>query len=208
MRMTIKLLLGALLIGVYFTSSEACCGRIYSGNKVGLRYPYQTVYWLSCYHQVRCERSNCPGVLFSTGQAHCSGEIFRMYKRRGSGTIRIGDEVGLYYLGSKTWMSAWDNDGGVSKCPGEPSIDFGMNTVPGKCKGEVFRVYAVGKSLGEPLNNKDYIMLHYPHGGNQWISLNGGTMRKITCPGSSYPPPESKYQACAAEVFQVWKLNF
>jgi hypothetical protein len=206
MGITFKLLFGALLIGVYFTSSEAQCRKIRSGMKVGLR--YEGIKWLGCWSRHKCGTASCPGLMFTADQAHCGGEIFRMYKRRGSGTIRIGDEVGLYYLGSKTWMSAWDNDGGVSKCPGEPSIDFGMNTVPGKCRGEVFKVYAEGKSLGTPLNNKDYIMLHYPHGGNQWYSLYGGTSHKATCPGSSYPPPTSKYQKCGGEVFELWKLNF
>jgi hypothetical protein len=72
----------------------------------------------------------------------------------------------------------------------------------------VFKVYAQGKSVGGALEDKDTIRLYYPHGGNEWFSLWGGTAHKATCPGAAYPPPASKYESCEGEVFEIRKLNF
>ena len=175
---------------------------------MGIKYPYVGQCWLGCWDRHKCVTASCPGLTFQAEKAHCYGEIFRIYKRRGSGTIRIGDEVGLYYIHTKQWLSAWDNDGGVSSCPGAPSPTLGMNTYSWRCGGEIFRVYALGKSVGEALEDKDTIMLNYKYEFNKWFSLWDGTAHKATCPGAAYPPPASKYESCEGEVFEIRKLNF
>ena len=180
---------------------------VYSGAKVGIRYPFLGRYWLGCAPRHKCVTASCPELAF-TGKARCYGEIFRIYKKQGSGIIRIGDEVGLYYVSTAQWLSAWDSDGGVSSCPGLPSSYYGMNTPPGRCRGENFKVYAYGKSEGQALEDKDTIRLYYPHGGNEWFSLWGGTAHKATCVGATCPPPDSGYDSCRGEVFEIRKLNF
>ena len=166
--------------------------------------------WLGCSHKHGhfCYNSGCPGLTFPAEKAHCFGEIFRIYKRRGSGLIRVGDEVGIYYIHTGKWVSAWDRDGGLSGCPKLPSHRRGMNVPLGRCKGELFKVYALGKSKGMPLEDKDTILLNYPHGFNEWYSLWNGRSRKSSCPGAAYPPPESKYESCRGETFEIRELNF
>jgi hypothetical protein len=138
---------------------------------------------------------------------NCWGEIFRIYKRRGSGTIHIGDDIGLYYNYGRDWMSCWGSVCGRSSCPGAPNY-LGMNVFPWQCRGETFRVYALGKRVGELLEDKDIIFLNYKYGSHQWFSLYNGYGRKLPCPGNVYPPPTSKYVNCASEVFEIRKLNF
>jgi hypothetical protein len=208
MRTSSVLLLGAILIGVYITTSEAGCNTITSGTKVGIKHLEQGGHWLGCKPVHKCNSNSCPGLTFPAEKAHCEGEIFSIYKKQGSGIIRIGDEVGLYYIHTREWVSLWDNDGGVVDCPGLPSPTLGMNTLPGQCLGEVFRVYAHGKAVGEPLEDKDTIMLNYKAGGEQWFSLWKGTSRKDDCPGAALPPPTSRYETCPGEVFEIRKLDF
>ena len=163
-------------------------------------------HWLGCANKHRCAPASCPGLTFPAERAHCGGEIFRIYKRRGSGTIRVGDEVGLYYVNGRDWMSCWGSVCGRSPCPGAPSYTYGMNTW--RCGAEVFKVYAQGKSVGGALEDKDTIFLNYKYGFNLWFSLAGGYGRKLPCPGAAYPPPTSKYETCGSEVFEIRKLNF
>jgi hypothetical protein len=208
MRAISVLMLKAIFIAVYITTSEANCDVITSGTKVGIKYPVQGEHWLGCWPKHKCEAAGCPGLIFPADKQTCVGEIFRIYKRKGSGNIQVGDEIGLYYITADEWVSAWDFNGGVSGCPGSPSYIFGLDIASDECQGEIFRVYALGKSVGEDVRNNDFIMLNYKHGGHEWLSLWGGSSRKSTCPGGSYPPLANKYQNCQGEAFQVVKLNF
>jgi hypothetical protein len=175
---------------------------------VGIKFPAEGEHWFGCWAKHNCRTANCPGLLFPADRKNCAGEIFRMYKRRGSGNIRVGDEIGLYYITAKEWVSAWDFNGGVSGCPGSPSSTLGLNIPSNQCQGEIFRVYALGRSIGEDVRNGDFIMLNYKHGGHEWLSLRFKFVSKSTCPGGGYPPPAYKYQECDGSSFQVIKLNF
>ena len=175
---------------------------------MGIKYLQKGGHWLGCANKHRCAPASCPGLTFPAERAHCYGEIFQIYKRKGSGIIRIGDDIGLYYIHGRDWMSCWVSVCGRSPCPGAPSPTLGINTYIWQCGAEVFKVYAQGKSVGEPLEDKDTIFLNYKPGYNKWFSLSGGFGRKAPCPGPACPPPTSKYEICTGEVFEIRKLNF
>lgn len=207
MRALSMLMLGAILIAAYIATSEA--GKtVISGNTVGIKYPAKGGHWLGCWPQFKCVPASCPGEHFPPEKQTCAGEIFQIYKRKGSGKIKVGDDVGLYYIHAKKWVSAWGIDGGVASCPGAPSSKFGMNIEADQCGGEVFRVYAKDKSIGENVRDDDYIMLNYKYGGHAWFTLWMGYSHTASCPGGAYPPPDFKYQECKGEVFQIKKLYF
>ena len=80
---------------------------------------------------------------------------------------------------------------------------------PWQCLGEVFRVYAHGKAVGEPLEDKDTIMLNYKAGGEQWFSLWKGTSHKDDCPGASLPHPQAAMRRVLEKCLKlIWKLDF
>ena len=71
------------------------------------------------------------------------------------------------------------------------------------CAGDVFTIYAMGKCNGHAITHKDAIMLRYK---NKWVSLWAGKADKRTCPGYLVPPPTNKYDQCAGEAFEIFKI--
>ena len=147
-----------------------------------------------------------PRALFSKPKSQCLGEVFTIYSKTASGhNIKVGDKVALYYRRTGKWFGCWQNYcGSRYLCPGTPNYFYGFaNALKWtQCWGEVFTIYAYGKSYGQSIFHKDPIMLRY---GNRWVSLWEGWATKLTCPGT--PPPNIfKYEFCAGEAFEIFKI--
>ena len=83
---------------------------------------------------------------------------------KGAGAVHSGDTVGIYYPREKNWFSMFQGRGHKSPCPGSPNINTGFNKeyLWFECWGEVFIVYAKGKSNGEQIKAGDRLAFLYP----------------------------------------------
>ena len=141
----------------------------------------------------------------------CWGEVFQIYRASGPGRVRVGDLVGIHFPGRSTsgrqlwlgcnWLSCY-----TASCPGQPTTAHGFATQEHwyRCWGEVFKIYAKGKSDGAIINDRDDIMLYYLQ-EQLWVAQGDGDTKKFPCPGSTRPPPLSKYDFCPWETFTIWK---
>ena len=58
--------------------------------------------------------------------------------------------------------------------------------------------------MGDRVREYDDVMFYYVQEG-KWVSqLLTQHTRKRICPGTSRPPPHSKYDKCGSEVFKIW----
>ena len=82
--------------------------------------------------------------------------------------MRAGDIVGFYYpYQPGFWLGCAGANCANSDCPGSPTTAHGFASEDHwvRCWGEVFRVYANGKSSGTVINSGDDIMLYYIYKG-------------------------------------------
>ena len=89
---------------------------------------------------------------------------FVVYRRKGPGNVVVGDVIALHFpKESGKWFSMLGCKGHLSACPGAPSTDNGMSTEDSwdDCNGEVFRIYARNRKLGEAIVANDNIKLYY-----------------------------------------------
>ena len=135
----------------------------------------------------------------------CFGEVFKIYRKRGSGNVRVGDLIAISYpRESGKWFGCAGRLCGKADCPGHScKSGFSLPIKWSQCWGEVFQIYARGKPLGSRINSHDHIMLYYVRGRN-WVGLVGRNPDKRTCPGKIRPPPSTKYDRCWGEVFELW----
>ena len=175
-----------------------------SGQQVAIKMPYRN-HWLGCAGHT-CSAAGCPGRFFSTSKSRCWGEKFTIYSKHARGRpIKVGDQVGLYFNRHKKWFGCPHHRCCKYPCPGRPSYHYGFQhpSYWHRCAGEVFTIYAMGKCNGQTINHKDAIMLRYK---NKWVSLWAGKADKRTCPGYLVPPPTNKYDQCAGEAFEIFKI--
>ena len=133
-----------------------------SGSTIGLQLYNQR--WLSLAPSLSTSAS-CPGTVFNTDDwTRCWGEVFQIYRMKGSGTVRSGDTVGIYYPREKNWFSMSTGRGHKEGCPGTPNINTGFNkdNLWLQCWGEVFIVYAEGKSNGEEIKAGNRLAFFFP----------------------------------------------
>jgi len=136
------------------------------GSKVAFRAFCGDVQWLGCSTtNTRCANSACPG-LYIEGQDwnRCSQNVFQIFRAQGHGDVEVGDLVGLYLTreGGK-WVACHTTTCIKTAHPGIPSYEYGFDE-PEKwyrCYGEVFKIYARGKQLGETIFDQDHILLLY-----------------------------------------------
>lgn len=133
---------------------------IYQGNNVAFQ-SYHRAYWFSCAPNPCSSRHTCPGFsIGGTEWTNCWGEVFRFYRARGSGRVRVGDVVGVYYPTQPgKWLGCSGGNCAKATCPGTPSTTYSFQnrekwTV---CPGEVFVIYAQGKTVGSVINEHDII---------------------------------------------------
>ena len=186
------------------TPAYSSCESIKSGQTVGLKMTYSNQ-WLSC-SGTWCNKNPCPERYFSKPKSACWGEVFQIYSQRAHGKdIKVGDKVGLYYPREAKWFGCPTHHCGKYTCPGRPTYrsGFAHYTKWHHCGGEVFTIYAFGKGIGEVIVPKDTIMLRY---GHLWVSVWGHLSDRRTCPGHFLPPNKRKYDQCAGEAFEIYKL--
>ncbi len=94
----------------------------------------------------------------------CVGQVFEIYRRKGPGFVKVGDQVGLYYPRNKNWIGCAGQPCGQAGCPGQPTNKFGFHTKCkwNSCQGEVFRIFVKGKKMGATVNSDDDVALYYP----------------------------------------------
>ena len=141
----------------------------------------------------------------------CKAVVFRIYRRRGRGALRVGDEVGIYYpndhLGDEDWFSMTRGHGHRESCPGRLSSTYGFSGPEkwARCGGEVFEIYARGKAVGSTITSHDHVTI-YNKVTKKWVGLAPrAVVQGKTCPGSVLPPADDKYEICQMEVFEIWK---
>ena len=182
---------------------------IYQGNNVAFQ-SYNRAYWLSCHLNPCKSRYTCPGFTFSGSDwTNCRAEVFQFYRARGPGAVRVGDVVGVYYpYEPGKWLGCNSRSGNCGKytCPGTPSTTYGFQrqdrwTV---CGGEVFMIYAQGKTVGSTINKHDIIMLYYLI-GNQWVNLASTTVARGSGPGTTRPPSAATYTSQWSYTLEVWR---
>ena len=140
--------------------------------------------------------------------ANCWGEVFQIYRLAGPGPVRVGDLVGLHYPHLYAhWLGCAGNKCAKAVCPGHPTIELGFRKQDYwlACWGEVFAIYAKGKSLNSEINSNDEIAFYFLAEG-KWISQGvEQDAVKGTCFGTQRPPSAAKYAPCLFETFRVWK---
>lgn len=164
--------------------------------------------WLDCAGD-RCNGAGCPGLFFEGNDLkNCQGEIFKMYRASGSGSILSGDFVGLYYPHGKQWFSMFNGRGHKQGCPGKPSTTLGFERIRNwlHCSAEVFQVYAKGKPEGAEITDQDTISLYYPNSRNNVvfktdeIVLDTCMMKKS---GDSRPPSNHAFDVCTNMAVEI-----
>ena len=166
--------------------------------------------WLGCPDTNKvCDLRTCPS---SNENYHdfngCSGEVFRII---GEGTfkssIKSGQRIRLRYLREKNaWMGCPSNKNCDHRtCPGTTSQ--GRNFANNRCYGEIFRIYARGRTNGQIIYNGDVVMLYYPDNG-RYVSIQGKSNGDDTsldfCPGM-VPPAYLSYGICSKNVFRIYR---
>ena len=102
---------------------------------------------------------------------NCNGEVFQII---GDGTthhsIKAGQQIRLRFVrDSKSWMGCFHNNRCDRRsCPGTTSQATDFN----RCRGEIFRIYARGKTNGQIIYDGDVVMLYYIADG-RFVSIQG-----------------------------------
>ena len=161
--------------------------------------------WLGCPHAV-CDSRRCP----SYGKNYhdfdeCGGEKFQII---GEGTrystIKCGQRIRLHF--ANTWMScAKNNRCDKRTCSG--TTTQGTDFKNDRCWGEMFRIYARGKTNGQTIYNGDVVMLYYEHDG-KYVSIQGeidGSDTSLNFCPAVVPPPYLSYGICSKNSFRIYQ---
>ena len=179
---------------------------IESGDTVALQ-SFRKSHWFSCFG-AHCHSATCPGVIISGSDwTNCFGEVFQIYRAAGPGAVQVGDLVGLHYPRQPGhWLGCPGNQCDKRTCPGSPTTAHGFSSDEKWyiCCGEVFKIYAEEKNVGDTINTGDSIMMYFLSGA-LWVSQGTGNTMKASCPGTSRPPPLTKYDRCPQEGFTIMK---
>lgn len=153
-----------------------------------------------------CGKAGCPN-LFMDEWAHCWGEVFRIYRALGTGAVRVGDLVGIYYPREPgKWLGCAGQTCGKATCPGHPTSAYGFSHHEHwyRCYGEVFKIYARGRNNGDIIRHEDDIALYYVQAGD-WVSHSSSSIYRNPCIGNNRPPSYNLYDRCWGEIFKIWK---
>ncbi len=182
---------------------------ITQGSTIGLQALYSKRDWMSCglAHGPYCGKATCPQLYMDPSDwINCYGEVFQIYRMAGSGDVIVGDIVGIYYPKTSNWYSLASPQALLAGCPGQPTIANGFRDHLRwfTCFGEVFKIYAYGKDVGDTIFAHDHVTLCYIH-DQSWASLANAVSGHEGCPGTALPPPPDRYDKCWGEVFEIWK---
>ena len=169
--------------------------------------------WLGCSHGI-CGLRRCPSNNnnYRYMYTRCSGEAFGIIGEATSTSsntsIESGQRIRLRYPHEhNTWMGCPSNTNCVKRsCPGTTSE--GGNFANNRCSGEIFRIYARGRTNGQTIYNGDMVMLYHPNNG-RYVSIQGENSQDDTslsfCPGM-VPPAYLSYGICSKNVFRVYQI--
>ena len=115
--------------------------------------------------------------------------------------------VGIYYPREPgKWLGCSGENCVKATCPGTPSTTYGFQNHEKwtTCPGEVFVIYAQGKTIGSIINKHDIIMLYYLI-GSQWVNLANTNVTHGSGPGTTRPPTARTYERNWSYTLEVWK---
>ena len=162
-------------------------------------------YWLSCWEHT-CDRKTCPGVYITEAdKMGCRGERFRIYRASGPGIVRAGDLIGIYYPYGSSWLGCAGSECVRASCPGTLSTTYGFQDIERwyRCYGEVFKIYARGKGIGDAIEEHDHVSLFHLQ-QQKWLSMTETIATISSCPGSVRPRTIGNYERCWGETFEIW----
>ena len=167
--------------------------------------------WLGCPDGNRiCDLRTCPSrnYNFRNFVNRCYGENFQIIGEGTSYTsIKSGQRIRLRYLHEHNTWIGYPNGINCDKrtCPGTTSQ--GGNFANNRCWGEIFRMYARGKTDGQTIYNGAVVMLYYERSG-RYVSIQGKNYGDDTsldfCPGSP-PPAYLSYGICSKNAFRIYR---
>ena len=163
--------------------------------------------WLGCHGpSTLCILATCPSIIQNYRNFdYCWGENFQII---GEGAIhhaiKSGQRVRLRYPNEhKTWITCHNNHCEKSTCPGTTSHGSNFN----RCYGEIFKIYARGKTNGQIIYNGDVVMLLCTY-RRRYVSIQGQYNEDPTsldfCPGVA-PPAYLSYGICSKNVFRIYR---
>ena len=163
--------------------------------------------WLGCPYSV-CDLRMCPSIHshYYANFGKCKGEIFRIVNDGTYfSTVKSGQRIRLRYPdASNSWMGCSHNNRCDKRsCSGTTSQGRDFS----KCEGEIFRIYARGRTDGQTIYNGDVVMLYYISGG-KYVSIQGKNEGDDTslnfCPGQT-PPTYLSYGICTKNAFRIYR---
>ena len=167
--------------------------------------------WLGCPDSNKiCDLRTCPSSNenYRHFDNRCWGEDFQIIGEGISNTsIKSGQRIRLRYLNERnTWMGCPLNKYCDKRtCPGTTSQ--GGNFANNRCWGEIFIIFARGRTNGQIIYNGDLVMLYYQHNG-RYVSIQGKNFGDDTsldfCPGM-VPPAYLSYGICSKNVFRIYR---
>ena len=191
---------------MYVSDITLCYAAIIThGSTIALQPVYDKRNWLGC-TGATCRTEACPNLYMEGDDwGNCKGQVFQIYHICGSGEIKAGDAVGIYYPKEQKWFGCSGTNCGKATCPGQLTAEYGFANLDKwfNCWGEVFIIYARGKEIGESITAQDHVILYYIRGGNYiYVGTHTG---HATCPGTVRPPPDEKFDRCWGEILEIWK---
>ena len=165
--------------------------------------------WLGCPASI-CDLRTCPSRNhnYRYFDNRCWGENFLIISEGTSYTpVKSGQRIRLRYLREhNSWMGCPSNVNCAKRtCPGTTSQ--GGNFANNRCYGEIFIIYARGRTNGQTIYNADLVMLYYQQKG-RYVSIQGQNEGDDTsldfCP-KMVPPTYFSYGICFKNVFQIYR---
>lgn len=181
------------------------------GSRVVIQQRSSSRYWIDCGSSKSrsCKLSTCAGLYYEREDySRCYSLMFQILRHRGRGFMRNGDFVGLYNLKKKSWFGCATKNCNRFSCPGRPTYKYGFKNSEKwlRCWGEVFRIYARNKKMGELIHDHDQVGIYYLQ-EHKWVKmLNNNKITKSTCMGRSRPPGNSKFESCYRSTFEIHKV--
>ena len=148
---------------------------VVQGSTIALQRLYSKLDWLGCSGST-CVKDSCPRLYMEGGNwNNCQADVYRIFRMNGPGPVMVGDAVGLYYPPGNDWFSIAGGTGHRNPCPGSPTSCNGFANEDKWliCFGEVFRIYARGKSSGAVITDHDDIFLFYVNACTQCTQWEG-----------------------------------
>ena len=71
------------------------------------------------------------------------------------------------------------------------------------CYGEVFKIYARGKGIGDAIEEHDHVSLFHIQ-EQRWLSMHDHIARLGSCPGLIRPRCIENYDYCPRTTFEIW----